>query len=165
MLSGGLEGFLQRIRDDDSFREDTDEWDADQNEAFLPSRSLQMYRSETAAFEKLGGFQGKLVPRLLMPVVLATAPKGVHDCCRERSQVRGILLQHIPGFKLSELETRAPSSSWQDILNQAVRIARVLGDNDILNKDVRPDNFIVQEPKSRDASVSAISGCQKRHAR
>ncbi|KAF6826914.1 hypothetical protein CPLU01_09394 [Colletotrichum plurivorum] len=143
--SGGIESFLRRLSADESFREETeDEWDAGQNEAFLATQSLQMYHSETAAYAKLGDFQGKLAPHFLGAVVLqAAAPQGVHDRHQEHFQIRGVLLQYIQGFSLSKLDPHEPPSSWQDIVDQAVQIVRVLGDNDILNADVRPENFIV----------------------
>ncbi|KAF6809074.1 hypothetical protein CSOJ01_07143 [Colletotrichum sojae] len=123
--SGGIESFLRRLSADESF-------------------SLQMYHSETAAYAKLGDFQGRLAPQFLGAVVLqAAAPQGVHDRHQEHFQIRGVLLQYIQGLGLSKLDPHAPPSSWPDVVDQAVQIVRVLGDNGILNADVRPENFIV----------------------
>ncbi|GAB1312399.1 hypothetical protein MFIFM68171_02609 [Madurella fahalii] len=73
------------------------------------------------------------------------APADVYldDPQRRHFQIKGVLLEYIPGFSLRDLSTNAPPGSWQDIANQAVEIARSLGDHGVLNRDVRPDNFIV----------------------
>ncbi|KAK7424471.1 hypothetical protein QQX98_000436 [Neonectria punicea] len=57
--------------------------------------------------------------------------------------MKGILPEYLAGFPLSTIAGNAPQSSWQDIIDQAIEIVHILGDNDILNQDVRPDNFMV----------------------
>ncbi|KAI8717234.1 hypothetical protein NCS52_00798600 [Fusarium sp. LHS14.1] len=57
--------------------------------------------------------------------------------------VKGILIEYLKGFTLSSLKSSAPRSTWQSIVDEAIRITHVLGDNNILNSDVRPDNMMV----------------------
>ncbi|UZP44986.1 hypothetical protein NXS19_012798 [Fusarium pseudograminearum] len=38
---------------------------------------------------------------------------------------------------------RAAAVAWQDIFDQAIKIVDILGDHNILNKDVRLENFMV----------------------
>ncbi|KAL2188936.1 hypothetical protein L209DRAFT_252345 [Thermothelomyces heterothallicus CBS 203.75] len=73
------------------------------------------------------------------------APPELEDHCREHFQVKGILPEYITnGFTLSELSFRAPPESWQVVVERAVKIARALGDYGVLNKGVRPNNFMVR---------------------
>ncbi|KFA56242.1 hypothetical protein S40293_00167 [Stachybotrys chartarum IBT 40293] len=46
----------------------------------------------------------------------------------------------------------APLHIFQDIIDQTVRIVHVLGDNNIPNADVRPDNFIVSRNDNNGAT-------------
>lgn len=142
---GGFDDFLRRLREDETFRRETeDDWSDGENEAFLASEMLRMYNSEVAVYQRLRSVQGKLVPRLITASFLDTgSPNEVDDRDQTSFQIKGILLQYIRGFSLTSLDSQAPQSNWQDIVNQGVRIAHVLGDKEILNADVRPDNFIV----------------------
>ncbi|KAL2172768.1 hypothetical protein VTG60DRAFT_2587 [Thermothelomyces hinnuleus] len=141
--------FLRRLEEDEShFRVETEDgWDAGQNEAFLAYQSRAMYRSETSVYGRLEEkCRGEpLAPRLVAAVELDMAPPELEDHCREHFQVKGILLEYIAnGFTLSDLSFRAPPESWQVVVDQAVKIARALGDYGVLNRDVRPNNFMVR---------------------
>ncbi|AEO57530.1 hypothetical protein MYCTH_2109943 [Thermothelomyces thermophilus ATCC 42464] len=116
---------------------------------FLAYQSRAMYRSETSVYGRLEeNCRGEpLASRLVAAVELDMAPPELEDHCREHFQVKGILLEYIAngfGFTLSELSFRAPPESWQVVVEQAVKIARALGDYGVLNKDVRPNNFMVR---------------------
>jgi len=50
----------------------------------------------------------------------------------------------------------APRTSWQNIVDQAVAIVRIVGDNYILNRDVRPENFVVTQVSEHDYKVFMI---------
>lgn len=145
--SSKAEEFLQRLRTDDKFKEATEEeWDVAENEAFLAHELIGLYTAETATYARLHNYQNKLIPRLLAPVSLDIASLGADSVAGmsvELYQVKGILLEYLPGFTLSTLEKHAPQSCWQKIVDQAINIVHILGDNNILNADVRPDNFIV----------------------
>ncbi|KXX73193.1 Casein kinase I RAG8 [Madurella mycetomatis] len=150
VLSSKVDEFLRRLSDK-QFRDDTEEdWEAGQNEAALANDMHDMHCAETTVYSRLLGIQGKTVPRVIVFVELDIAPGNVdlNDRQRRHFQIKGILLQYIPGFSLRDLGTKAPPGSWQEIVDQAVEIARSLGDHDVLNKDVRPDNFIVSHRAS-----------------
>jgi hypothetical protein len=145
VMSGGVEGFLLRLGDK-QFRDETEEdWNAGQIEAGLANDMREMYRAETTVYDRLGDVQGKMVPRVIAAVELGIAPADINfnDQQQQHFQIKGILLEYIPGFSLRDLGTKAMPDSWQGVVDQAVEIARSLGDHDILNRDVRPDNFIV----------------------
>lgn len=144
VMSGGVEGFLLRLGDK-QFKDETEEdWNAGQIEAGLANDMREMYRVETTVYDRLGDVQGKIVPRVIAAVELGIAPADINfNNQQQHFQIKGILLEYIPGFSLRDLDTKAPPDSWQGVVDQAVEIARSLGDHDILNRDVRPDNFIV----------------------
>lgn len=80
--------------------------------------------------------------------------------------MKGIILQYIQGFRLSDMANHAPQSSWQQIFDQAIRIVHVLGDEQILNNDVRPDKFIVSATSNGGNQVHMIdfSICRQRRS-
>ncbi|RMD39894.1 hypothetical protein DV735_g5242, partial [Chaetothyriales sp. CBS 134920] len=147
--SGSIHQFLHELHYTKDFQENTEEdWDDAQNEAFLADELLGLYKTEIATYNALRHHQGHLIPRLLAAVDFdLTPPNNDLDASGrgnfEPFQIKGILLQYINGFNLWNMPHHVPQSSWQDIVDQAVSIVRVLGDHNILNKDVRPENFIV----------------------
>ncbi|CEI39751.1 hypothetical protein FVEN_g2029 [Fusarium venenatum] len=38
---------------------------------------------------------------------------------------------------------KAPRSSWQNIVDRAIEIVHIISDHNVLNDDVRPDNFMI----------------------
>ena len=144
--SDGVRSFLHDLRHVEDFQEETeDDWDDAQNEAFL-AELLKYFTAEAATYNALRDHQGSLIPRLFAEVNLDLTPPNAHDeeiQPEELFQVKGILIQYIEGFTLSALPDHAPQSSWQNIVDQAVSIIHVLGDNNIMNQDVCPDNFMI----------------------
>lgn len=146
LKSGDLQDFLGRLQAEEDSEDDDDEddWDAAENEAYLADMMLNYFRAEVSTYSALQKHQADLVPRLFAQVTLQVVQPDIpldkqhQDIC----QVRGILLEYLEGFTLSSLQESAPRSSWQDIVDQGIRITHVLGDNNILNSDVRPDNMM-----------------------
>ena len=67
--------------------------------------------------------------------------------------MNGILLEYIPGFSLSDLISNVPPEACQGIINQGIRIVHTLSDRGVLNKDVRPTNFIVSRSGDNDQAM------------
>ncbi|KAK4230317.1 hypothetical protein QBC38DRAFT_357463, partial [Podospora fimiseda] len=63
----------------------------------------------------------------------------------EPFKIKGILMEHLDGFTLGEIGDRCPRSSWQDINDQALNVVRLFDSRDIINFDIRLDNFVVVE--------------------
>lgn len=154
--SGAAEKFLYSLHNVPNFQEVTeDDWNDWQNEAFLDDELLKLCKAETATYNKLCEQQGKTVPKFLAAVDLNLAagadltaspnslpgPPKLLDF--QPFHVKGILLEYIDGFNLRQVPEYCPRSTWQDIVDQAVSIVRLMGDYNILNRDVRPENFIV----------------------
>ncbi|KAK7422777.1 hypothetical protein QQZ08_009402 [Neonectria magnoliae] len=147
--SGAVYQFLDDLHRIENFQDDTEEdWDDAQNEAFLADELLRLYKTEVAVYDRLHEYQGRVIPRLLAAIDIDIAPTGHATEVSEKGgfepfKVKGLLLQYIDGCDLWGIVHRFPRSSWQDIVDQALAIIRVLGDYNILNKDVRPENFMV----------------------
>ncbi|KAK7402684.1 hypothetical protein QQX98_011547 [Neonectria punicea] len=147
--SGAVYRFLNNLHQIKNFQGDTEEdWDDAQNEAFLADELLRLYKTEMAVYDRLHEYRGHLIPRLFAAIDLDIAPTGHTTEVSERGgfepfKVKGLLLQYIDGCDLWNIVHRFPRSSWQEIVDQALAIIRVLGDYNILNKDVRPENFMV----------------------
>lgn len=151
--SGAIIPFLRDLHIVPNFQDDTEEdWDDAQNEAFLADEHLRLHKTEVTAYRRMHGQQGRTIPRLLAPVSLvlragsdAIKPKIENDGLVdfEPFKLKGILLEYINRFSLSDMVDHAPQSNWQAIVDQEVTAVRLLRDYDILNRDVRPDNFII----------------------
>ncbi|TPX10701.1 uncharacterized protein E0L32_008270 [Thyridium curvatum] len=150
--TGAARQFLHNLHTIPDFEEDTGEsWDDGQIEAFLTGQVHELFNTEATVYDTLRDIQGKLVPRLVarvhLPLSLPDAGIGLADAV-ELLHIKGILLQYIDGFSLSKVQDHAPKSEWQGIVDQAVAIVQVVGDHGVLNRDVRPDSFIVQRDRS-----------------
>ncbi|RMD44116.1 hypothetical protein DV735_g985, partial [Chaetothyriales sp. CBS 134920] len=144
--TGAADQFLHNLHPIPKYEDDTCEtWDYVQNETFLADKVRQFFDAETAAYDRLGDIQGKLVRRLIASVRLdLLVPNTGGDAAEQCFCVKGILLQYIDGFPLSKAQDDVPRSDWQGIVDQTVTVVQVIGDHNILNRDVRPDNFIIQ---------------------
>jgi hypothetical protein len=138
LASGKVEKFLEKLRTVPNFKDDTEEdWDNAENEAYLASALQQYFDAETATYARLQQYQGRAIPRLLAPVALreTTATSGLGQGQetqmiprflasmvlddtpsnevlstqqRKLKEHKGILLQYLPGFSLSEMIQNAP---------------------------------------------------------
>ncbi|KAM0345662.1 hypothetical protein ACHAPU_006316 [Fusarium lateritium] len=146
LSNGKVEEFLDMLKTKPGLKRDTMEyWNYAQEEADLAQMMRRMFDSETATYARLQKYQGKIIPRLLCSVALDTPvpDRPLTPYQQDFYQHRGILLEYLHGFTLSKMVENVPQSAWQGIFDQAVQIVHILGDNNILNKDVRPDNFMI----------------------
>ena len=148
---GAIYSFLHDLTHIDLFQENTeDDWDDAQKEALLAHTLLGQYNAEIALYDGLRDQQGVVIPKVVAAVdldlELATSSGTPSRCGRghfEPFRVKGILLEYIDGCNLRDIVDHFPRSSWQDIFNQAIAIVRIMDDCNILNTDVRPENFLV----------------------
>ena len=148
--SGRAQDFLDKLRNDDDFEEPEEGWDIAENETYLHDLCIDMFKTETTAYTKLRSYQGTRIPRLFAPATLRIKPlhleNGVDSTPpdSELFQVHGILLELIPGFTLAQLdEDKAPRTSWQAIVDQAIQTVHILSDHNILNGDIRTSNILI----------------------
>ncbi|KAK4220770.1 casein kinase I RAG8, partial [Podospora fimiseda] len=162
VLSGDADTFLQQLkRPDDQwgqYQETDENWDAVQDEVFLVHEARNMYRNETTVYKRLGPLQGTTVPRLIDAVELDIGPTNLDDeNKKDLFKVQGILIEYISdGFTLRHIGSMVPAEALQGIVDQAVDIARSLGDHNVLNADVRIDNFIVTQTHESDQKYRVV---------
>ncbi|KAH7018088.1 uncharacterized protein B0I36DRAFT_297556 [Microdochium trichocladiopsis] len=186
--SGEADRFLSRLKTDSDLAEkEGGDWDDAECEAYLASEAMQLRNTEMAIYDVLKPLQGKQIPRVLSGVTLdidprshanVTASNGAGAVAVAASHptpssaepnyvfhVHGLLLEYLEGFTMAELVKHAPQSAWQNVVDQAVEIVRKLDEYNILNEDVRPENFMVvktsQEQggtKHHDCTSCAASG-------
>ncbi|KAK4222869.1 hypothetical protein QBC38DRAFT_488852 [Podospora fimiseda] len=154
----GLDPWTEQSASDYAqFYHETDEdWDAVQDEVFLVHEAHNMYRNETTVYKRLGPLQGTTVPRLIDAVELDIGPTNLDDeNKKDLFKVQEILIEYISdGFTLRHFDSMVPAEALQGIVDQAVDIARSLGDHNVLNADVRINNFIVTQTHESDQKRS-----------
>ncbi|KAJ4268952.1 hypothetical protein NW762_003023 [Fusarium torreyae] len=149
LISGKVQKFIYWLNDDESSDESSrksgDEWEAEEDEAYVYSKMIETYEAEVATYDRLNKYQADVIPSFLGQVTLSISSKNftLNEQQRNFYHVKGILLEYLPGSNLHDIWEKAPRTSWQDIVDQALRIVHILGDNDVLNPDVRPENFVV----------------------
>lgn len=102
-------------------------------EAVTWHKCQELFNKEIRAYEKLSELQGKTIPRLFAHVRLRLPQVDTAPCpadllerpeTRQYSEIKGILMEHVDGYELSELHSSpaAPSDpeKWQDIVQAAV---------------------------------------------
>jgi len=156
--SGRIQEFLRHyrsIKEEDWNDDMVDDWDEADAEAFLFHKTERLFRDETAAYAQLHDLQGIHCPRLLAKVSLNLDSALEVEEADERTQgsatkidadlfkVKGVLLQYIDGFSLDDLVERAPRCMWQGLVDEAIRIIHGLGQRNVVNDDVRPENFLI----------------------
>ncbi|OBS18848.1 hypothetical protein FPOA_10575 [Fusarium poae] len=144
--SGAVEAVHKGLRDVPDFLDDNgSDWDEGEDEAFLDDWQRKLYEAEVETYDRLKEYQGQYYPRLLATVKLDISPPNAILSAEQRElhQQKGFLLQYLHGFTLRDMIAKAPAAAWQDIVDQGIKTVDILGDHDIVNKDVRLDNFII----------------------
>jgi len=157
--SGQLEAFLATV--DEWSLATRDDLDEAQKETVIAHYYRELPVSEIAAYELLQELQGDDIPVLYADVRLdfVKTASGNLSSSREETkneflEIKGILIEYIPGVLLEDVETQAPESAWPSICEQAVSTVNKIGDYGVLNKDVRPTNVIVRAKHCREESRS-----------
>jgi hypothetical protein len=158
VLSGAASKFFEFLNSDSDHESDSCESDTDisitpgRDETFLYDKCCDLFNAEIQAYRVLERLQGQGIPKLFAMVSLRTrsTAKAEHQ---KYFDICGILLERINGFRLSELTENAPKCHWQSICDAAVSIVNAVSDCGILNKDVRPDNFMVRKIPANTGTV------------
>ena len=184
--SGAAEGFAERLERGEFG--DTAAWSISENETYLQVLAKNMFEAESSVYTALHNYQGKEIPRLIAPITIDTAPSShaspIEESAgsagtsyspsstqelprefKELTHVKGLLLEYVPGVKFSKFEPETiPKSAWQDLVDQAIRTVNILGDHNILNEDVRPDNLLAVQDASAGCGYRAVMidfGCSR----
>lgn len=139
--------FLHQLRDDDDYREPAEGWDLGRVETYLYDQCLDMYDSETRAYRILKKLQGNQVPKILAEV--GWWPGSLQDISTSVSptesfyEIKGVLLELIDGYALSEMAEHTPEEDWDRICSDAIEVQRQIDEYPIRNEIVGPSNFRV----------------------
>ena len=149
--------------DFDDEEEHDDNLKIGQNEGFLHYYSCNLYSREVRAYESLRDLQEQMIPKFLASVCLPSRDTDIPQQFLKYFDIRGILIEYIEGFNLSELETKAPKSQWQVICDDAIHIINLNGDYEMMNNDVRPENFLVRSNPEGKYQVFQIDFSETRY--
>lgn len=120
-------------------------------EAALWQECDNMFNCETKAYEHLQSFQGAGIPRLLASVRLVGASSIIpsHSISKPAAKywdVRGILLQYIPGINLINLVNSSINpNEWPHLIQRTVDLVRDINESGLVMEDCSPRNVIVDE--------------------
>ncbi|KAI1787464.1 hypothetical protein LXA43DRAFT_1184491 [Ganoderma leucocontextum] len=139
--------------DDAAFMQDYETTEAEL-EAYLQHIAQNVFNAERATYERLRPLQGKKIPRLYGVVEYEIV---IPDACPDGSAVTetvpGLLLEYIPSSTLRELvatwtvrDPPLPNGVLATLCDQVMKVVDRISDFDVLNEDVRMDNFLIREP-------------------
>ena len=60
-------------------------------------------------------------------------------------RIPAIFISYVPGHLLSKIRENEPEKDWKHIVDLAMEVVNNFGDHNVLNRDVRPKNIIVQK--------------------
>ncbi|KAH6884901.1 hypothetical protein B0T10DRAFT_517592 [Thelonectria olida] len=124
-------------------------------EAALWQACGELYDCETKAYARLKDVQGSSIPRLYAHVRLVRFPADVPQDLLQDPQtaryfeIKGILLQLIPGYNLRNIHTSplGPSDTnmWSTIVQSAVDAAHDINKRGVIMEDCQPRNVMVDQ--------------------
>ncbi|KAI1796099.1 hypothetical protein LXA43DRAFT_1057875 [Ganoderma leucocontextum] len=133
-------------------------WDNDvtdgEFEAYLQHQAQKIFNAERTTYERLHTLQGKKIPRLYGVVEHEiTIPNACGDGSAVTETVPGLLLEYVSALTLRQLvatwtarEPPLPNAILTTLCEEAVKVVDRISDFDVLNEDVRMDNFLIREP-------------------
>jgi serine/threonine protein kinase len=148
--SGGADRFISYLNNDDG--EDDGDWTDAQEETFLYDKCCDLYDAETMVYNTLCSLQGTSIPELLGTVSLQTYITDDPEA-QKYFEIRGVILEDCDGFSLDKLADNAPTGCWQSICDDAVSIVNSISDQGILNKDVKPESFVIRKISSNGSTM------------
>lgn len=127
-------------------------------EAVTYHKCQEFFSRETRTYAKLSELQGTIIPRLFAHVRLRLPQVNIAPCppdllerpeTRQYFEVKGILMELVDGYELSELHSSpvAPSDTgkWQDIVQAAVDGAHEINRHGVLMHDSSMYNVMVDK--------------------
>ncbi|KAL7935676.1 hypothetical protein V8C35DRAFT_259607 [Trichoderma chlorosporum] len=120
-------------------------------EAALWQECDGMFNCETKAYELLKDLQGIEIPRLLATVRLVDTSSNISSDLisgpgAKYRDVKGILLQYVPGFNLIDLDKSSVDvKKWPVLVQRAVDVAHKINERGVVVLDCSPRNVIVDE--------------------
>ncbi|PVI00679.1 hypothetical protein DM02DRAFT_526524 [Periconia macrospinosa] len=144
LRQGSMSQFLEDYAENG--RSAYEEWTVPQLEAYFHVQTAQMHDVEVEVYNRLINLQGAYIPKLLADVRIAPqhAATELEASLMEYTEIRGIIVEHIPGFHLLDLVKETPESDWPVICDQAIDAVRKVTDQDFINLDLNTGNMLVR---------------------
>ncbi|KAI5895061.1 uncharacterized protein SCHCODRAFT_02535618 [Schizophyllum commune H4-8] len=122
-------------------------------EAYLRYMAQRTFDAERSAYERLQELQGKILPTLYGAVEYEAVIPNVRDGSGTVTEmVPGLLLEYVSSLSLRQLITTwrtrdppLPDSILAAVCAEAVRVVDRVSDFEVLNEDVRVDNFLIRQ--------------------
>lgn len=139
-------------------------------EAYLCHVAQRTFDAERAAYARLHELQGRMVPTLYGDIEYEHVIAGARgDGAPVTDVVPGLLLEYVSALSLRQLvatwtlrDPPLPNAVLAALCNEAVRVVDRISDFEVLNEDVRVDNFLVRQeflaPASRDGGAPSVDG-------
>ncbi|PIL37417.1 hypothetical protein GSI_01111 [Ganoderma sinense ZZ0214-1] len=132
-------------------------------EAYLQFQAQKSFNAERTAYERLEPLQGKKIPKLYGVIEHEiTIHNARGDGFAVTEIIPGLLIEYISGPTLRQLvatwkarDPPLPNTVLTTLCEDAVKVVDRISDFDVLNEDVRIDNFLIREPFV-DSSSAAI---------
>jgi hypothetical protein len=116
-------------------------------EAWVHAFCIKMHKAEVEVYRRTQDVGGADVPRFKSNVTVPDFDANGFRYDPNLSSSPGILIQYIDGFSLQDLCNHsispAPQSAWLYIIEDALRIVRLMRDRGIRNLDCCPRNTVV----------------------
>ena len=146
--SGEGAKFLQYLYDDDD-SDILEDWTPAQEELSAQDDFKGHFENEVRTYRALEWLQGQNVAKMLGTVTFRIS-EADNENDQQFFDVRGVLLEHIEGFNLSEMTSHTSQDAWKDIIEEAMSIANAAGDLGVINRDLSVYHFIVRSFKTGD---------------
>lgn len=139
-------------------------------EAALWQECDEYFNCETEAYARLRDLQGRSIPRMYAHVRLVLRNSDVSpDLLRSQMahyfEIKGVLLELIPGYNLWDLPTSplAPSDpkKWSGIVQSAVDAAHDINRRGVLMNDCGPRNAIIDKHSQTPFIIDLAQCCCK----
>jgi hypothetical protein len=137
-------------------------------EAALWQECDEYFDCETEVYSRLEDLQGKSIPRLYAHVRLVSRePDMPHELLQPQMaryfDVKGILVELIPGYNLSDLATSplAPRdrSKWPALVQSAVDAAHHINTRGVIMDDCAPRNVMVKQGDPQTPFIIDFAQC------
>ena len=135
--------------DAEDYYEDTPDGHA-KYEAVTWQDTEDYYENELNTYSHLGDYQGIMVPKLLASVSISPPEDCSNAEISHYSNVKGLLIELIPGKTLSELITAKPllpsdSTQWSRIVQSVMDAMHKINQSGIVLRDCAARNVIIHE--------------------
>ncbi|KAI5301795.1 hypothetical protein KEM56_001351 [Ascosphaera pollenicola] len=128
-------------------RNEQRDWSIYTLEKAFASHQVTDFSNEIRAYKALSSLQGIHIPQVFSEGYIDLCPPdvrraGPHGRDREVYITPGILMEYIPGERLSEFEETTPNEAWAVLFEKATMIAQRVEACSVIRRSLHPKNFL-----------------------